>query len=61
MIERIKLKHIKYLLMESQGQNCKIFSVKQDIPYANVCLSSKKDLRNAVVAARNDQIRKNSL
>ena len=24
----------------------------KDIPYANVCLSSKKDLRNAVVAAR---------
>ena len=56
MSERIKvLKKYKIFIDGKfpRTESGRYYQLKsKDIPYANVCLSSKKDLRNAVVAAR---------
>ena len=56
MTERIKILKTYKIFIDGKfprSESGRYFQLKsKDIPYANVCLSSKKDLRNAVVAAR---------
>ena len=56
MSERIKVLKTYKIFIDGKfprTESGRYYQLKsKDIPYANVCLSSKKDLRNAVVAAR---------
>ncbi len=56
MPERIKVLKTYKIFIDGKfprTESGRYYQLKsKDIPYANVCLSSKKDLRNAVVAAR---------